>query len=268
MILLRPSFLLAAMLLVGYDLSAQTPSGSKQNYPAVIKDSTERRARAEREWRRMLDAYSIPQTPPDLYPITYTPRSLLGVSGGIKLISFTPEPGSEAVALREAIRRFLDRWRDLLGGEPSAVSLISNDDSGDTQKLTYKQANYAFAIAGSAGEMVAVVSRDGRLLQLDSRLIPVVELPSRPSIDRESAAKLMVGRSFTYSDVAGNEQRALIGALEEVTVKRLVVLPIEKADSTEVHLAWEIVVGKQLSWTIYVDAMNGRELRVTQNFQT
>jgi hypothetical protein len=268
MTLLRLSSLLAAMLLASYEISAQAPSGAKQNYPAVIKDSTERRARAEREWRRMLDAYSVPQTPPDLYPVTYTPRSLLGVTGGIKLISFTPEPGSETVALREAIRRFLDRWSELLGGEPAAMSLVGNVDSGDTQKLTYKQANYPFSIAGNAGEMVAVVSRDGRLVQLESRLIPVVELPSRPSIDRDAAAKRVVGRTFTYSDIAGHEQRAQIGALDEVTVKRLVVLPIDKADSTEVHLAWEIVAGKQLSWTIYVDAMSGQELKVTQNFQT
>ena len=254
--------------MVGYDPSPQAQTAAKQNYPAVIKDSSERRARAEREWRRMLDAYSVPQTPPDLYPITHTPRSLLGVAGGIKLVTFVPEPGTETVAIREAMRRFLDRWRELLGAEPAAVSLLSNDTSGDTQRLTYKQANYAFPLAGNAGEMVAVLSRDGRLMQLDSRFIPVVELPSRPLIDRDSAAKKVMGRSFTYSDIAGHEQRAQIGGLDEVTVKRLVVLPIEKGDATEVHLAWEIIAGKQLSWTIYVDAMTGNDLRVTQNFQT
>ena len=116
--------------------------------------------------------------------------------------------------------------------------------------------------------MVAVLSRDGRLLQLDSRFIPVVELPSRPSIDRDTAAKKCIGRTFTYSDIAGREQRTQIAALDEVTVKRLVILPIEKADSTEVHLAWEIVAGKQLSWTIYLDAISGQDLKVTQNFQT
>lgn len=268
MILLHLTVLPALILLAGYNLLAQTPSPPKQNYPAVIKDSTERRARAEREWRRMLDSYGIPQTPPDLYPITYTPRSLLGVTGGIKLISFKPEPGSENLALREALRRFLDRWREMLGAEPAAVSLVSNDDSGDTQRLTYKQANYAFPIAGNAGEMVAVVSRDGRLLQLDSRFIPIVEMPSRPSIDRDTVAKKVIGRTFSYSDIAGREQRAQIGGLDEVTVKRLVVFPIEKADSTDVHLAWEIVAGKQLSWTIYIDAISGQDLKVTQNFQT
>jgi hypothetical protein len=268
MILFRLTVLPVFILAVAVGLFAQTASPAKQNYPALIKDSTERRAHAEREWRRMLDSYGIPQTPPDLYPITYTPRSLLGVTGGIKLISFTPEPGTENLVLREAVRRFLDRWREMLGAEPAVVSLVSNDVTGDTQRLTYKQASYAFPIAGNAGEMVAVVSRDGRLLQLDSRFIPVVEMPSRPSIDRDTAAKKLVGRTLTYSDIAGREQRTQIGALDEVEVKRLVILPIEKGDSTEVHLAWEIVAGKQLSWTIYLDAINAQELKVAQNFQT
>lgn len=256
------------MLLAAQSSPAQAQSAANSNYPVLIKDSTDRRARAEREWRRMLDAYSIPQTPPDLYPITYTPRSLLGVTGGIKLIAFTPEPGSENIALREAVRRFIDRWRELLGAEPAAVSLVSNDSSGDAERLTYRQANYAFPIAGNAGEMVAVISRDGRLIQLDSRFIPVVEMPSRPTIDRDSVAKKVVGRTFSYSDIAGHEQRTQVGGLDQVTVKRLVILPIEKGDSTEMHLAWEIVAGKQVSWTIYIDAMNGQDLRVNQNFQT
>ena len=116
--------------------------------------------------------------------------------------------------------------------------------------------------------MVAVISRDGRLIQLDSRFIPVVEMPSRPTIDRDSVAKKVVGRTFSYSDIAGHEQRTQVGGLDQVTVKRLVILPIEKGDSTEMHLAWEIVAGKQVSWTIYIDAMNGQDVRVNQNFQT
>jgi hypothetical protein len=53
-----------------------------------------------------------------------------------------------------------------------------------------------------------------------------------------------------------------------VSVKRAVILPIEKSDMIEVHLAWEIVAGKSLSWTVYIDAINGEELKVIQNFQT
>ncbi|MFY9556960.1 MAG: hypothetical protein WAV47_19790 [Blastocatellia bacterium] len=234
----------------------------------MIRDSADLKAKAEREWRRMLDAYGVPQTPPDLYPITNTPRSLLGVSGGMKLFSTKPEAGEESLALRAAMKLFIDRWRELLGVDPETVSLISTDESADVKRLTYRQANYAYPIAGNFGEMVAVISKDGRLLQLDDRFVPLIELPLKPVTEREIAAKKVLGKTFSYTDIAGREQRTQIGAPGEVSVKRLVVLPIEKGDAVEVHLAWELVAGKSLSWTVYIDAITGEELRVVQNFQT
>jgi hypothetical protein len=216
----------------------------------------------------MLDAYGIPQTPPDLYPITNTPRSLLGVSNGIKLLAGKPEPGTEQFALREAMRTFIDRWRELLAIDPATISLASADSSGDTERLTYSQATYAHPIAGNFGEMVAVVTRDGRLMQLDDRFVPVVDLPLKPTIERDIAAKKVVGRTFSYKDIAGREQRTQILEPAEVTVKRLVILPIEKGDVVEIRLVWEVTAGRSLSWTVYLDAVTGEDVRVVQNFQT
>jgi hypothetical protein len=269
MILIRLTFFAwIAILMVGCDASPKVPNAPQKDYPAIIKDSADRRARAEREWRRMLEAYNVPQTPPDLYPITYTPRSLLGVTGGIKLMAERPEPGSETIALREAAKGFIDRWRDLLGADLASISLVSGDQSSDIQRLTYRQSNYPFPIAGNYGEMVLVVSADGRLMQLDDRFIPVIELPARPQVEREVAARTVVGRTFTYSDIAGREQKTQVTSPGEVSVKQAVILPVEKGDVIEVHLAWEIVAGSSLSWTVYIDAINGEELKVVQNFQT
>jgi hypothetical protein len=270
MILIRLTFFLAiAMFMGGCDAtSPKVPNTPQKNYPAIIKDSTERRAKAEREWRRMLDAYNVPQTPPDLYPIIYTPRSLLGVTGGIQIMAAKPEPGNETIGLREAVKGFIDRWRDLLGADPASVSLVNGDQSTQIQRLTYRQSNYPFPIAGNFGEMVAVINADGRLMQLDARFIPVIEFPARPQVEREVAARTVVGRTFTYTDIAGREQRTQIANPGEVIVKQAVILPIEKGDAIEVHLAWEIVAGSSLSWTIFIDAINGEELKVVQNFQT
>ncbi len=269
MILFRLIVIIAvAILLVGCDASPQVPNTTQKNYPAIIRDSTERREKAEREWRRMLDAYNVQQTPPDLNPISYTPHSLLGVTGGIQMLTVKPEPGSESIALREAMKGFIDRWRELLGADTSSISLTGGDNSEAVQRLIYRQVNYAFPVAGNFGEMVAVVSADGRLMQLDDRFIPVVELPLRPQIEREAVQKKVAGRTFTYTDIAGREQRTQIGGIDEVSVKRAVILPIEKSDMIEVHLAWETVAGKSLSWTVYIDAINGEELKVIQNFQT
>ena len=264
---LTATVLITAFLLTGPNASPQV-GGSKQNYPVMIKDSADQRAKAEREWRRMLDSYGVAQTPPDLYPITDTPRSLLGVSGAIQLLGAKPEPGTEAFALRVAMKLFIDRWRDLLAADPATISLVSDDASGDTSRLRYRQGNYAYPVAGNFGEMVAVVSHDGKLMQLDDRFIPVVDLPLKPKTERDVAAKKVVGKVFSYTDVAGREQRLEISAASEVTVKRLVILPIQKGDAVEVHLAWEIVAGKSMSWTMYLDAITGDELKVAQNFQT
>jgi hypothetical protein len=260
--------LITILLLAGSEALTQVPGAEKQTYPAVIKDSADRRAKAEREWRRMLDSYTVPQTPPDLYPITNTPRSLVGVSNGIKLLSSKPEPGNERFALRQAMKAFIDRWRDLLAIDPEMISLTGADASGDTERLTYRQANYAYPLAGNFGEMVAVISSDGRLMQLDDRFVPAVDLPIKPTIDREAAAKRVVGRTFSYTDIAGRVQRTQIGDAGEVNVKRLAILPIEKGDAVEVRLVWEVIAGRSLSWTVYIDAVTGEDVRVIQNFQT
>jgi len=216
----------------------------------------------------MLDTYGVVQTPPDLYPITDTPRSLVGVTGGIRILDYKPDTGDESFVLRQAVKVFIDRWRDLLAVDPAAVSLIAADETGDARRLTYRQVSYAYPVAGSFGEMVIIIDKSGTLTQLDDRFIPVVDLPVKPALERDIAAKKVIGRTFQYTDIAGRAQQTQVAAPSEVSVKRLVVLPIEKADAVEVRLAWEIVAGKSLSWTVYVDAVNGEELKVVQNFQT
>lgn len=255
-----------AVLTSGCSESPRVPDTTKQDYPVLIRDSPDQRAKAEREWRKLLDFYKAPQTPADLYPIIYTPRSLLGVSGGIKIAGDASL--QDDLARREAMKGFIERWRELLAADPPSLSLVSVDESAGMHRFTYRQASYPFAIAGGYGELVAVMSSDGRLVQLDDTLIPVVDVPVKPTADREAAAKRLVGRSFTYSDIAGREQQVTITALDEIAVKRLVVLPIEKRDGLELRVAWEIQAGRSLVWNVYVDAMTGDELKVAQNFRT
>jgi hypothetical protein len=268
MILLTVNYLIAAVLLAGSAVPPQASNASRQNYPAVVKDSVDRRSKAEREWRRMLDAYGIAQTPPDFYPITNTPRSLLGVADAIQILNYKPDPGDESHALREAVKGFVDRWRDLLGIDPATISLVNADESSDTKRLTFRQSNYAYPIGGNFGEMVIVLSRSGALMQLDDRFVPLVDVPLKPAIERDIAGKKVVGKTFAYSDIAGREQRTQINSPAEVNVKRLVILPIVKSDAVEIHLAWEVIAGTSLSWTVFVDAITGDELKVVQNFNT
>lgn len=262
--------LLACLLVAGCAPSPQTPNGKPKSYPPVIEPSPERQEQVEREWRRLLELQSLAPTPPDVDPFTQTLRSLAGVAD-IKVAMTTATPAgngnNEAIAIREAARRFLDRWRDLLRAAPQAVSLVKTDSQDGVHRLTFQQADYPFPVTGGYGELVMVISKDGALRQLEDRFIPVVELPFTPVVTREVVAERLTNRTFRYADVAGREQQAQVAA-NEISVKGLVILPIEKGGALEVHLAWEVVAGAALSWTVYIDAIENTELKVVQNFRT
>jgi hypothetical protein len=261
---LRVVLLIGGILATACGVLAQA-RGRTEGYPGVIQDAGERRAKAEREWKRLIEVYQLPQAAPDLHPIIYTPRSL---PGAIKLMEARPQPGSEEIELREGVRAFIDRWRELLGTEPSSLSLVGADDTGSGRRLTYRQVSYPFPISGDYGVLTIIVKNDGTLVNLDDRLIPAIEVPLRSNLDRERAAGRVVGRTFSYSGLNGARQEVTISAPDEVATRQLVILPIEKAKSIEVRLAWEVIAGKSLAWLVYVDAINGEELKAVQQFAT
>ncbi|MBI3650705.1 MAG: hypothetical protein HY231_06615 [Acidobacteria bacterium] len=248
--------------------SAQVPGGDKpKNYPLIIQASEARQALAQREWQRLLEAYNVKAVEADLYPVIVTPRSLTHVQGGLKITTIAIQPGTEEVTIREAARKFIERWRDLLGLTPAGMSLVSAQHLGDAHRLNYKQADYPFPLAGTFGTMTLSLSNDGRLLQLDDRFIPVVDLPIKPVIDRQAVILRVANRTFTYSNVAGQPQSLKIAA-SDISVQGLVVYPVEKNDKIEVHLAWEIAAGKSLAWNVYIDAINGEDIAAVQKFNT
>jgi hypothetical protein len=259
--LLRTVALSAFLVFLGLVPSAGTCDSAKDNYPAIISDSPDRRASAEREWRRMLDSYNVPQTPPDFYPIIYTPRSLLGVPGGVKIAATRAVDETEEMATREAAKSFLTRWKDLLGIDPAGISLTSVTNSAGSLRFEYAQANYPFPIIGNYGQLTMAISAEGRLSRLDDRLIPVVDLPSRPSLDREGAIRKVIGKTFRSTDSTGREQQTSVTDRTQVEVKQLAVVPVDRGDAIEIHLAWEINVGKSPVWVFYIDAFNGQELK-------
>ena len=273
---IRPSALTAVIgLLVWYlmawvsvessNLQNRTEDGP--NYPGIIKEVADRRSQAEREWRRLLDAYRIPQTPPDLHPIIYTPRSLLGVEGGFKILSSKPEAENQEIGYREGARSFIDRWHDLIGADPSMLSLISDEIASNQRTLRYKQSNFIYSVAGNFGELILVMDNEGRIVQLGDTLIPMVELPLRPKIESLAAVSRLIGRTFSYTDSAGREQRIQVGGQGDAEARQVVVFPMERGDAIEVHLAWEVVVGKSPKWGVYSDAITGEELRVMPDFK-
>lgn len=247
---------------------SQKSAAQPKGYPVKITASQQRTAEAEREWTRLLDTFGLKYVQPDFYPLTQTLRSLSSLQGGLKILTIKPQPKDEIVAIREAAKRFIDKWRDLLKANPETVSLTSADNANNTYRLHYHQADYPFPIAGGFGEMTLVVTSEGLLTQIDNRFIPIVEIPFKPTIDRQTAEKKIPGRMFTYKDIAGRDQQVTIKDAKEVKTNGLVILPIEKKDAFEIHLAWQISAGASLPFTVYIDAVDGTELQVEQNFRT
>jgi hypothetical protein len=253
-------FMVSGLLLMtaGCDTSPKVPGTNQPAYPVAINDSPDRHDRAEKDWKRMLDAYNVPETAPDFYPITWAPRSLPGIKDGIKIMAYkAAAKETQDSALREAAKSFVQRWQDLTVAEPAGISLTEASQAGDLTKLTYREMSYPFPIAGSFGQMTLTVGADGTLRQLDDKFIPVVDLPTRPTIDRETALGSIVGRTLTSTDSSGKAEQVKVNSKSDITGARLVVLPIEKGTALEVHLAWQLTGGKPTQWTLYVDAING-----------
>jgi hypothetical protein len=247
---------------------AQLPNKEKAKlYPPVVKASPERLALVNQEWRRLLETYGVAGVEPELFPISATPRSLANLPNGIKLVNTQIQPGTEEVTVREAARKFIDRWRELLAVDPATMSLSGSRNQSGVYGLQYQQSSYPFPIAGGFGEMSLRITGDGRLVQLEDRFIPLVEVPLKAVIERQAAAQRVANRTFTYRNTAGQPQTVKIEAAE-VMVKELVIYPVEKGETLEMHLAWEIVAGKSLTWSVYIDAITGEDLGIIQRFNT
>jgi hypothetical protein len=178
---------------------------------------------------------------------------------------------------KEALRRFIDRASGALfpnntnGSAHTSVglkdlSLDSFIDDGNFYRAVYRQANYPFPVSGGYGELRLAVGKNGTLLQLNSRIIPALDLPARAEIAPQSLVDKMVGREFGYTNIAGQPMSYKVASRSEVSVKDLVVYPKQEGNRLTIHLAYPVEAGQGTTWTVYVDAITGQEIDVKQNF--
>jgi len=255
-------------------MEINTPQGKAENYPPAIEADAARRQAAEETWRRLLSEYQLSDAGLEFELVLFTPRALpLELAGRINL---NPKGGTlgEAEA-KESLRRFIYRWRALLGGDHQNeaaylkdLSLVSFTDEGNLYRAVYQQMNFPLLLANGYGELRFVLSKQGALLQMSSRLVPAVELPSRATIEPQAIIDKFIGREFSYTNIAGQMMRYRVARREEILVKDLVVYPKPEKDRLVFHLAYPVEAGRGMSWTVYVDGMTGQEIEVKQNFAT
>lgn len=270
------SILFIALLLASCaapgQISVNTPQGQANSYPPMIEDSPAREQAARQAWTRFLAEWRLPETALDMMPVTYTPRAMpTGIAGRINI---NTRPGKFGeIEMKEALRLFIDRFRDVLSGleknvalGPRDLSLIAFTNEGNFYRATFRQVNYPVRLADNYGELRFVIGRNGELMQWSSSLLPDVSLPARAEINPDSLYDKLHNREFTYTTIAGRLQSFRVTKRDEIRIGELIVYPKMNGNRLEIHLAFPVTVGTSLAWTVYVDAINGEELDVKQNF--
>ena len=107
------------------------------------------------------------------------------------------------------------------------------------------------------------------ILRIDGYWLPEITVPLKPKISEASARNKLNGRTFTYGDIGGRPIDYRVEQKDLSRVAHKVVFVKKSSQGLEFRLAWKISVGQEgESWTVYIDAVTGEELKVVQMFQT
>lgn len=254
--------------------SAGGPAPSGRPYPVTLTEQSQRREAAVLALNRIAQRSGPGNlTEGYLEPVTATIKSLPadpGTSLHLPKVGSNAEMNEEE--MREALRRFINDWRVLIGSNSSQLSLIERVDRPDGTKIAqYEQRAFRYPLRGNFGKLQIHFTADRRLLNLASSCIPDAErLQSalagiNPELTAEVAIKHVRDKGVSYTDSSGNQQLFKVAASDEIDSGELVtyVLPSEPGvRSLEFHIAWEVMVSNAPFSTVYVDAVDDRVIAV------
>lgn len=254
--------------------NAGGPIPSGRPYPVILTEQSQRREAAVLALNRiaqksgpgnLADGYLEPVTATikSLPPDPVTPLRLPKVGSNVEM---------NEEEMREALRRFINDWRVLIGSNSSQLSLIERVDRPDHTKVAlYEQRAFRYPLRGNFGKLQIHFTADRRLLNLNSSCIPDAErLQSAlsgiiPELTAEDAIKHVRDKGVSYTDSSGNQQLFKVAASDEVDSGELVtyVLPATLGtDALEFHIAWEVAVSNAPFSTVYVDALDDKVVGV------
>ncbi|MDQ3666958.1 MAG: hypothetical protein M3410_10360 [Acidobacteriota bacterium] len=248
--------------------NAGGPGPSGPPYPVTLTEQSQRREAAVLAFDRIARR-SVPGNVTEGYlePVTATIKNLPADPGSPL---YLPKVGSNVEMneeeTREALRRFINHWRVLIGANPAQLSLIERVDRPDRTKIAlYEQRAFRYPLRGNFGKLQIHFTADRRLLNVSSSCIPDAErLQSAlagitPRLTAEDAIKHVRDRGVRYTDSLGNQQTFNVSGSNEINSQELVtyVLPLKPgADSLEIHIAWEVTVSNAPFKAVYIDALN------------
>jgi hypothetical protein len=189
-----------------------------------------------------------------------------------------PAPGSTQVFLpkvgggptqteeetRESLRRFINDWHEVIGAEPSQLSLVERVDESSGLKLAhYEQRPFRLPLRGGFGQLFIRFRADRQIVELSSNCIPNTDriqaslATVTPKISAEEAIAHVTGRAITVIDGHGRTQSFTIASGAQLEAKQLVIYALPSPDklSLDLHLAWEIAAPNGAIKSIYLDAI-------------
>jgi hypothetical protein len=247
---------------------------SEQLYPILLTEDSHRKESIAVALNRLgLGTGDSNSNNAQLQPITAT---ILNFSPSASAGLFLPKVGATAVMneeeTRESLRRFIREWQELIGSEPSKLSLVERTDQPDGTKLaSYEQRPFRYPIRGNYGKLQIHFAADRRVLNLTSSCVPGAEqiqtslsaLTGR--LRSREAIQQLVQNGLAFTDLTGANTTLKIPAAGDVTPRGLVtyILASEsKPDALEIHLAWEMELKNLPIKTAYIDAINGATVAV------
>lgn len=249
--------------------STTGPRGTEPLYPILLTEDSHRREATVAALNRLAQSSgNSGLIEPQLQPVTGTILSLPAkASSALHLPRVGATPVMNEEETRESLRRFIKQWQELIGAEPSKLSLVERIDQPDGSKVAnYEQRPFRYPIRGNYGKLQIRFTSDRRVLDLMSTCIPDAErvqnafsaLGLRPKA--EDAVQQLREKGLTYSDARGNKVSFTLTASNAINPRGLVIyiLPSKNSpDALEFHLAWEMELGNAPVKTAYIDAVSG-----------
>lgn len=246
---------------------ATGPRGSESVYPLLYIADDARRNAATSAIGRLVPAGNA-ETGSALQPITLTIGNLSSLAGQAL---YLPKLGTEAVMTeeetRESLRRFIREWEDLIGADPTKLSLVERVDQPDGTKLaSYEQRPFRYPIRGNFGKLQIRFTVDRRVVSMTSTCIPEADRIQTTlagitvKLKPEDVSNQLLNNPISYTDAPGTQQIFKVAAATQVKPRELVTFiraSKNKPDALEFHIAWEVELVSAPVRRVYVDAVNG-----------
>jgi uncharacterized protein YceK len=173
---------------------------------------------------------------------------------------------------RESLRRFIVQWQELIGSDPTKLSLVERTDQPDGSKVAlYEQRPFRYPLRGGYGKLQIKFGPDRRIIDVNSSCIPDAERIQTAlsaltiRFKAEDAVARLRTQPLSYTDANGNKQNLTLPAAGDIVAKGLTtyVMPArDRADTLEFHLAWEIEITNAPVRMVYLDAITGEIVSV------